>query len=93
MAWTDGCRLAGFYLFFVFKIAAVGKTDAEIEALGFAIKMLIVRIRVDSAENCVSRFAFPAVGARDGAYPKHVAGRGAFLNAGRVAGNYWKCFL
>ena len=93
MAWTDGCRLAGFYLFFVLKIAAVGKTDGKIEPLGIAMEMLIVCIRVDTAENCVSRFAFPAVGARDGAYPKHVAGRGAFLNAGRVAGNYWKRFL
>lgn len=84
------CRLAGFYLFYVLEIAAVRKTNGKIEALGFAIEMFIVRVRVDSAENCVSRFAFPAAGARDSAYLKHVAGRGAFLNAGRVTGNYWK---
>ena len=84
------CRLAGFYLFYVLEIAAVRKTNGKIEALGFAIEMFIVRVRVDSAENCVSRFAFPAAGARDGAYLKHVASRGSFLNAGRVTGNYWK---
>ena len=87
------CRLAGFYLFYVLEIAAVRKTNWKIEALGFAIEMLIVCIRINSEENCVSRFAFPAAGARDSAYPKHVAGRGAFLNAGRVTGNYWKRFL
>lgn len=87
------CRLAGFYLFYVLEIAAVRKTNWKIEALGFAIEMFIVRVRVDPAENCISRFAFPAAGARDGAYPKHVASRGAFLNAERVAGNYWKRFL
>ena len=73
-------RLAGFYLFFVLKIAAVRKTNGKIEALGFAIEMLIVCIRVDSAENCISRFAFPAAGARDSAYLTHVAGRGALLS-------------
>jgi hypothetical protein len=66
-------RLASFHLLSILKIAAVGKANGEMKPFCLSIEMLIVRFRVDTAENCILRFAFPAAGARDSAYSENIA--------------------
>ena len=51
-------RLASFHLLSILKIAAVGKANGEMKPFCLSIEMLLVRFRVDTAENCILRFAF-----------------------------------
>ena len=58
------------------------------QALCLAVKVLVVRVRVDATENRVSGFYPPAVRTRLRADVDHVAGPHAFLKARGVACDY-----
>lgn len=65
----------------VLEVAAIGKTNREIEPFGLAIEVLVVGIWVNAAENGVLRFALPAVRTEFRADGEHVARARAFLKA------------
>ena len=69
----------------VLKVAAVGKADRKIEPFGLEVEMLVVGVRVDSAEDRVLRFALAAIRTRLRANREYVTRARALLKARRMA--------
>ena len=80
-------RDAGADLRGILEVAAVGKAERQTVLLGLLKEMLVVSLRVVSAEDGVLRLALAAIGTGDRADRKDVAGSRATVEAGGMAGD------
>ena len=85
-----GCGYAGLHLLGVLKVAAVRKADRQVQALRLAVKVFVVRVRVDAAEDRVLRLYLPAIWPRLRADVDHVASPRALRKAGGAARDDWQ---